>query len=74
MTLLQSLLQFLAEAGADPAGPQARQLAVAVGTVGGIAKGVANTVGAVRSLRHRKDEGALVCCGACLACSQARAE
>ncbi len=71
MTPVQSVLQFLAEAVTDPAGPQANQLAHAarnIASVFAVPAFVANTVGAVRKLRRSKDPAqpaALCCRGAC---------
>ncbi|MEE1783089.1 hypothetical protein PUR71_09185 [Streptomyces sp. SP17BM10] len=71
MTPIQSALQFLAEAFADPAGPQADQLAHAVRNLSSVLSTVpaaANAVAAVRKLRTPKVPAALPapgCCGMC---------
>ncbi|MFI9365952.1 hypothetical protein ACIG5E_33610 [Kitasatospora sp. NPDC053057] len=71
MTTVQSALQFLAEAVADPAGPQADQLAHAVRNLSSVLSTVpaaVNAVAAVRKLRTPEAPAGLPapgCCGAC---------
>ncbi|MGY0466940.1 hypothetical protein ACW14Y_42775 (plasmid) [Kitasatospora sp. cg17-2] len=54
MSPVQTVLLFLAEAVTDPSGPQAAALGRAIRNVGFAASGVANTVAAIRLLRHRQ--------------------
>ncbi|MCC9312163.1 hypothetical protein [Kitasatospora humi] len=72
MTPVQSAVRFLAEAAADPSGPQAAQLAHAVQYAGSTLSGLANAVGAVRKLRRRPvaEQPAVRCC--CQSCPARR--
>ncbi|PYC75790.1 hypothetical protein C7C46_23650 [Streptomyces tateyamensis] len=62
------VLHFLAEAVADPSGPQAARLAHAARYTGSALSGLANAVGAVRKLRHRAapEQPTVPCC--CRSC------
>ncbi|MGW4651349.1 hypothetical protein [Kitasatospora sp. NPDC004289] len=60
MSPVQTVLLF-AEAIADPSGPQAAALGRAIRNVGFAASGAANTVAAIRRLRHRQPSAAPAC-------------
>ncbi|MGW6919141.1 hypothetical protein ACWGB8_35795 [Kitasatospora sp. NPDC054939] len=61
MTPVQTVLQFIAEAAADPSGPQAAVLGRAVHTIGFAFSGAVNVFAAIRRLCHRQALASRAC-------------
>ncbi|MER5868031.1 hypothetical protein [Kitasatospora sp. NPDC002040] len=73
MSPVQTVLLFLAEAVADPSGPQAAALGRAIRSIGFAASGAANVFAAIRRLRHRQAPTAPAC-ETCRTCPAADTE